>query len=99
MDYIIQNDMLKISLDQDIDHASVMLLRPHIEDLIFKHKPAVLVLDMGKVEFMDSAGIGFIIGRYKSMKKAGGRLQIANAKSKILKILHMACIEHLVKIN
>ena len=99
MDYGIQNDELTVYLNEDIDHASVMRLRPWIEDLLQKHRPLLLTLDLADVDFMDSAGIGFVIGRYKSMKKSGGRLKIVNAKSKVTKILHMACIEQLVEIH
>lgn len=99
MNYGIQNDVLTVCLHEDIDHASVTRLRPWIEDLIQKHRPRLLTLDFADVDFMDSAGIGFVIGRYKSMRKSGGCLKIVNAKSKVTKILHMACIEQLVEIR
>ena len=52
--------------------------------------PRKVILDFNKVSFMDSAGIGMIIGRYKMIKMLGGELEIENATRSVRKVLEMS---------
>ena len=64
-----QGDALTVYLTGEIDHCVAEGLRNEIEMLIVAHDPHRLILDFSQVSFMDSSGIGMIIGRYKT---AGG---------------------------
>lgn len=61
-------------------------LNEELHDLIEKEKTNVVV-DLGKVKFMNSSGLGMLIGALTTMKKAGGDLRIANATDKIESLL------------
>jgi anti-sigma B factor antagonist len=61
-------------------------LNEELHDLIEKDKTNVVV-DLGKVKFMNSSGLGMLIGALTTMKKAGGDLRIANATDKIESLL------------
>ena len=66
-----QGDALTVYLTGEIDHCVAEGLRNEIEMLIVAHDPHRLILDFSQVSFMDSSGIGMIIGRYKTMIARG----------------------------
>ena len=70
-----QGDALTVYLTGEIDHCVAEGLRNEIEMLIVAHDPHRLILDFSQVSFMDSSGIGMIIGRYKTMIARGGLCQ------------------------
>lgn len=61
-------------------------LNEELHELIEKEKTNVVV-DLGKVKFMNSSGLGMLIGALTTMKKAGGDLRIANPTDKIESLL------------
>ena len=99
MDYSYAKSILTIMPAEEIDHSSVLSLRPFTDDLIVKYSPEILKIDMSNVDFMDSAGIGYMIGRYKIMKKNKGKVIVAGAKSKITRILKLASLETIIEIE
>lgn len=80
----------------EIDHHNAAKLRNDIDEAIENAYPEVLVLDFGGVTFMDSSGIGLVIGRYKLMKNLSGKVFIENAPRQIKKVMRMAGIEKML---
>ena len=74
-------------------------MRQVIDDVIDKRGVTHIVFDFTKVDFMDSAGIGLIIGRYKVAKLFGGDVEIVNARPSVKKVLEMSGITRIIKIN
>ena len=58
----------------EIDHHSSMLMRAELDAAIYAHMPKTLILNFQNVTFMDSSGIGLIMGRYKILQPMGGEL-------------------------
>lgn len=83
-------------LSGEIDHHCAKGLRDDIDNAVENVWPEVLFLDFGRVTFMDSSGIGLVMGRYKLMKNLSGRVVIENAPSQIKKVMRMAGIEKLI---
>lgn len=96
--YQIKKDCLIVFLNNEIDHHTSMSLRTSIDSLISSSDVTELLLDFTEVNFIDSSGIGLILGRYKKIKKRGGNMQIINTNRQIKKILHMASIETLMPV-
>ena len=90
---------LIIFLDGDIDHHNARSVRQKIDSKIFIQRPAELVLDLSKVSFMDSSGLGLILGRYTKAAELGIKFKVTNPSKAIKKILDLAGIERLVKIE
>ncbi len=80
----------------EIDHHNAAKLRNDIDEAIENAYPEFLVLDFGGVTFMDSSGIGLVMGRYKLMKNLSGTVVIENAPNAIKKVMRMAGIEKLI---
>ncbi|MEG0770126.1 MAG: anti-sigma factor antagonist [Ruthenibacterium sp.] len=80
-------------LSGEIDHHGAELLRTQIDGRIAAADPAILVLDFSDVTFMDSSGIGLILGRHKLISAAGGVLVVQKAPAEIHRMLALAGID------
>ena len=80
---------LKISLDEDIDMNTCRSLRTIVDGYIMKYSPATCEIDMKEVKYMDSSGLGFIMGRCNLAKMLGCELFVVNPDNGIKKILKM----------
>lgn len=90
-------DALTAKIDGEIDHHSASKLRSLIDEAIQRELPMTLYLDFGGVTFMDSSGIGLIMGRYRSMQSIGGTVVVKNAGAQLLKVMRLAGLERLVR--
>ena len=88
-----------VKILEEIDHHTTEKMRRKIDDEITRYMPREVVFDFDKVTFMDSAGIGMIIGRYKLIKMLGGNLEIKNVKKSIKKVLEMSGITKIIKLE
>ena len=90
--------VLRIKLRGEIDHHSAVAVRTAIDDMIRSKRPSELVIDMSAVDFMDSSGLGLIMGRYNTMKEMGGSVTVADPNPATEKIMSLAGLERIVKI-
>jgi stage II sporulation protein AA (anti-sigma F factor antagonist) len=74
----------------DIDHHNAVMLREKVDRQIAQLRPRSLVIDLSGVEFMDSSGLGFIMGRYRTMASRGGRVAVQGDTGRVAKILGMS---------
>ncbi len=93
-----KKDALLIDIEGDVDHHTAKYIRGEIDKAIFYYRPKVALLNVGNVDFMDSSGLGLILGRYTSVREVGGVLKIVNPSREIEKILALAGIERLIPI-
>lgn len=81
---------LIFKIDGDIDECYSQKIRRRLDNEIERYMPKTVIFDFNRVSFMDSAGIGLIIGRYKLIKIIGGNLQVANLNTSVRKIFEMS---------
>ncbi|MBP1562008.1 MAG: anti-sigma factor antagonist [Oscillospiraceae bacterium] len=86
-------------LSGEIDHHTAKELRTDIDLAIDRLKPATLILDFDGVTFMDSSGIGLVMGRYKMLKPWGGSIIIENTGNQIKKVMRLAGLDRLAVIK
>jgi len=94
-----KDGILFVKLSGDIDHHSAKSVRDAVDDLIRKNNPVELELDLSAVEFMDSSGLGLVLGRYKKQTDMGGKMKIVNPTRRIMQILQLAGVEKIIKIE
>ncbi len=97
--YDTATDKLHVVLDGEIDHHSSGKLRSEVDAAIYMHTPKTLVLDFRDVTFMDSSGIGLIMGRHKILQPMGGDIILLRPAPHIRRILKVAGMERLAKIR
>ncbi len=85
-------------LSGDIDHHNSAVIRDAIDEAIRKQQPEVLTLDFNNVIFMDSSGVGLVMGRYQTAKNYGGRVIIKNLSPQYYRIMKLSGIEYIAKI-
>jgi stage II sporulation protein AA (anti-sigma F factor antagonist) len=90
--------VLRIKLRGEIDHHSAAAVRSAMDDMIRSKRPMEVVIDMSAVDFMDSSGLGLIMGRYNTVKALGGTLTVSEPNEGIEKIMKLAGLERIVKI-
>ena len=82
-------------LQGDIDHHNAQDIRQMIDQAVERDKPNVLKLDFQQVEFMDSSGIGLIMGRYKLMQMLKGKLFVIHVPPTIAKVIRLSGLAQL----
>lgn len=92
-------DTLNVLLIGEIDHHTARDMRECIDASIEMIKPKKLILDFGAVSFMDSSGVGLVMGRYKLVNYLGGTVTVRNTSPRIDKILKMSGIEKIATIE
>lgn len=92
------DNCLYIQITEEIDHYSTQIIRRKMDNEITRFMPRKVVFDFSKVSFMDSAGIGLLIGRYKLAKMLGGVAEITNTSKSIEKVLEMSGITRIIPI-
>ncbi len=90
---------LKIKLRGEIDHHTASSIRSAIDSEIYSKKPRGLIMDMSAVNFMDSSGLGLIMGRYSVMNELGGEVVVSNPSPAIERIMTLAGMERVIKIS
>lgn len=96
---VAKGEVVTAFLDGEIDHHTAAELRETIDLAVNEHKPTLLVLDFKNVSFMDSSGIGLVMGRYKTINELDGELAIVNTSPGIGKVMRLAGMERLAKIG
>lgn len=97
LDYERKRQTLTVRLRDELDHNSAVRLRSELDELLKDASIRRLVLDLKKLSFMDSSGVGFIIGRYKVMARRGGSVAVMNADRQMDRIFKMSGLYELVE--
>lgn len=92
------NEGMRVFVHGEVDHHSAKLIRDTIDEKIYEDRPKILYINLGDVDFMDSSGLGLIMGRYKLMKLYGGRTYIEDPSHRVLKILELAQMGRIIDI-
>ncbi len=94
----VRDGILVISLAQELDHHSASQIRNLTEEILTQRKIKGILFDFSKTTFMDSSGIGMIMGRYKKMKSQGGFVGVAGVKPSIHRILEISGLYKIVEL-
>lgn len=86
------DDVLIPVLIGELDHHSAEEIRDNIDHTYKAFKAKHIILSFENLTFMDSSGIGLIMGRYKTVREQGGKIAIIGCNEHILRILELAGI-------
>lgn len=88
---------LVVHLSGDLDHSAASRLRGELDRLIEETGARRLVFDLKELQFMDSSGVGLIIGRYKLMTRRGGSVAVTGPDARVDQIFKMSGLYQLVE--
>ncbi len=95
----VKKDILILRLKGDLDDVSVSDLRIRISNYIDNYNIKYLLLNLQELNFLDSSGIGFIIGRYHQLQKKDGEIIITNINPKVDRIIFISGLAKICKIR
>jgi anti-anti-sigma factor len=85
----VTHDTIEVSLSGELDMSGAFQLEPEIDRLLREHAVDRLVVDLGDVRFVDSAGLGALLSTHERAKDAGVDLTLANPSDPIRRILKL----------
>lgn len=88
-----------VSVSGEIDHHNAAALRLEADEAIQSKLAPNVRLDFGEVTFMDSSGIGFVLGRYRIVESYGGNLEVVNLSGRLYSMMKLAGLEKLVTLK
>lgn len=94
-----EDKLIVFKITDEIDDHSVQMIRRKVDYEIERYMPKKIVFDFDSVTFMDSAGIGLIIGRYKFARMLGASLELSNLTGSVKKIFEMSGILKLIPVT
>lgn len=94
-----KDKLLVLKITDEIDDCKVQEIRRKADYEIERYMPKRVIFDFDSVTFMDSAGIGLIIGRYKFTNMLGGKLEVANLTQSVRRIFEMSGILRLIPVT
>lgn len=99
IEYFNEKSILTVKFTEDIDQHIADKLRRKMDDEIEKYIPKKVIFDFCSISFMDSSGIGMILGRYKLVKMLGGNIELINVNKSIKKIFEMSGVTRIILIK
>lgn len=95
----IKGEVMTAYLSGELDHHSAAAMREIIDSAAELNMPSLLVLDFSRISFMDSSGIGLVMGRYRNLAKRGAKLHISGTSPQIYKVMRLAGLERLATLE
>ena len=96
IDFVKDTKFIIVKINEEIDHHTCEKIKNKIDLAIEFRKAKCLIFDFEGVSFMDSSGIGLIMGRFRAVSKNGGQVFVVNLKPAVSKILKMSGIFKIV---
>ncbi len=90
---------LTIDISGEIDHHNAAALRLEADEAIQASHAKNVRLDFGDVSFMDSSGIGFVLGRYKIVESFGGSIEVVNLSARVYSMMKLAGLEKIITLK
>ena len=90
---------LVVQLPTELDHYYAEIIKKRTDQIIQEKNIKRIIFDFRNTEFMDSSGIGLVIGRYKNMCFMGGEVIAIHVSRRIYKILQLSGIRKIIKIS
>ena len=94
-----EDKLLVFKITDEIDDCSVQKIRRKADYEMERYMPKRVIFDFDSVTFMDSAGIGMVIGRYKFANMLGAKLEVSNLTQAVKRIFEICGILKIIQVN
>ena len=95
----LDGNILSVAIRGEIDHHTAKSLRGKIDEKMYAARPKTVLLDVGEVTFMDSSGLGLLLGRFTVARELGSEFRIVSPSDSVKKILDLAGADKLITIE
>ena len=90
-------DSVIVRLTGELDHCCAQRVRRELDRLIAEPSIRWLILDFSRLQFMDSSGIGVILGRYRQLRDRGGQVGVVNMNEHVSRIFRMSGMGRVIR--
>lgn len=97
--HTVQGNRITVAVSGDLDLKTAGPLRETLDRLLDRYRDKQLVLDLAEVDFVDSSGLGVILGRYRKMKGEGRTLAITGVKPSVRVVMEFAGLPAIIPIT
>jgi stage II sporulation protein AA (anti-sigma F factor antagonist) len=94
-----KNNVLLIRLSGELDHHTAEELREKVSSKLEKNKIEHIVLNLQSLSFMDSSGLGVILGRYKQIKNLGGEMVVCSISPAVKRLFEMSGLFKIIRLE
>ena len=98
LEFEVKNDKLIVHMIGELDHHSAEEVRNKIDDRLERNNLKKLIMDFSHVSFMDSSGIGVVIGRYKKLSLKGGSVCITKVIDSVNRVFQLSGMFKIIKV-
>ena len=98
MEHERRRDTVLARVKGELDHCSAQSVRRELDGLIADPGVRHLILDLKEMTFMDSSGIGVILGRYRALSQRGGTVAVKNMNPHVEKIFILSGMNQIIQI-
>jgi stage II sporulation protein AA (anti-sigma F factor antagonist) len=99
IDLEIVNNVLLVRLNGELDHHTAEELRTRVTTTLEQHNIAHIVLNLKSLSFMDSSGLGVILGRYKQIKNSGGEMVVCSISPAVKRLFEMSGLFKIIRLE
>lgn len=96
-EFEVRNNMLVIHVNGELDHHNSVFIKESADEIICRRGIMNIIFDFEKTEFMDSSGIGVIMGRFKKVSGFGGMVGVVNVRKNVEKILLYSGLNKIIR--
>ena len=93
-----QRNKLIAGLQGELDHHGAESMRREIDSRLRRDKPSTLRLDFRNVSFMDSSGVGLVLGRYRLVRSWGGTIELSGMSGPVQRIMRLSGVEKIAAV-
>ncbi len=97
MKYMLENETLVVIMDRDLDHHNAMEVKKEVDDYIYGGQVKNVTFDFKNTSFMDSSGIGVVMGRHRLVNPLGGEVKVKNLSDNIDRIFLISGLYKIIK--
>ena len=95
----IKEDVLIVRLSGELDHHEAERLRSEWKDMIYHNNVKHIILNLESVTFMDSSGLGVVLGRYKEVLQLGGEMVVCSISPPVKRLFEMSGLFKIVRLE
>lgn len=99
VDLEVKQNVLCVRLAGELDHHTAENLREQASHTIEKHQISHIILNLEQLSFMDSSGLGVILGRYKQIKNNGGEMVVCSISPAVKRLFEMSGLFKIIRLE
>ena len=96
LDITLKRKNIIVRLAGELDHHNALKLKNRLDVELSKDIAKNIILNLRELKFMDSSGLGFLLGRYQRLAESGGATMIAGAQGQVRRVFELSGLTKII---